>query len=291
MLPSSEWLKDAQKLPVGQTRRIYHGSEKRPNLVIKNLDTGYSAYCHACHDGGYYPKELVKIQTVLPTNRKAKDAGFLRSINLHQPDTNIPYSDIALFLHSKHMTLHYISNLNPKWSAQDKRIVFQTTDQVVGRDITGLSKSKWYQYSERVSYIRAKPVPLANQIVILTEDLFSACKAQYFAGEGIVCVALMGTSLKDDLLSELLTVRAVIVCLDGDAAGKAGMLSILRTLRLVGCVVELLVVPQDLDPKDMLPDWWREQIEVIRVRSLPTTCADAPGQIPCTNRFSAKGND
>ena len=266
MIPHSEWLKDAKKLPVGQTKRIYHGSEKRPNMIIKNLDSGYSCYCHACHDGAYVPKELVKVRPVIPTNRKSHDPGFLRSINLYKPDINIPYSDIMFFLHTKNMAMQYIQHLNPQWSAQDKRIVFSTEDQVVGRDITGTSLSKWYRYSERVEYIRAKPSPIAGSIVVLTEDLFSACKGQYFAPEDVLFVSLMGTSLKDGLLSELLKAKAVVICLDGDTAGVTGMLIALRTCRLVGIEASVLRVPNDLDPKDMLPDWWRQQIEVIRAR-------------------------
>lgn len=261
-LHPSEWLHLAKKLPVGRTERVYHGAEKRNNLVVKNLTDKYTAWCFACHKGGVHQKEFVKVlDDVRPTNRKAGDPGFLRSINLALPDLNIPYSDIVMFLHSKHMTLDYIQHLNPQWSAQDKRIVLSTEDQCVGRDITGHSPSKWYKYYGDCSYVRATPAALAGKTVVLTEDLFSACKGCYFAPDDWLFISLMGTSLYNDLLVQLLQAKEVVMLLDGDDAGRAGTHSVIRALRLVGVPCCTVVVPEDLDPKDMSPEWWRTIIK------------------------------
>ena len=261
-LHQSEWLHIAKRLPVGRTERVYHGAERRPNLVVRNLQDRYTVWCHACHKGGTVKKEFVKVQEeARPTNRKAGDPGFLRSINLASPDPNVPYSDIVMFLHSKHMTLDYIQHLSPKWSAQDKRIVLATPDQVVGRDITETSHSKWYKYSGDCSYVRAKTVDLKGKVVVLTEDLFSACKGQYFAPDDFAFVSLMGTSLYNDLLVQLLAAKEVVMLLDGDDAGRAGVSDVTRALRLVGVQYKIVSVPEDQDPKDMAPQWWRNLLE------------------------------
>jgi hypothetical protein len=256
-LHPSEWLHLAKKLPVGRTQRVYHGAEKRPNLVVKNLTDKYTAWCHACHKGGVYQKEFVKVlDDVRPTNRKAGDPGFLRSINLALPDLNIPYSDIVMFLHSKHMTLDYIQHLNPQWSAQDKRIVLTTEDQCVGRDTTGHSPSKWYKYYGDCSYVRAKPSALAGKTVVLTEDLFSACKGQFFY-QDVLFISVMGTVVYDDLLHLLLKAKQVLVMFDGDSAGTLGTQNTLQKLRLVGIPCYNVSVPLNCDPKDQPPEWWR----------------------------------
>ena len=256
-LHPSEWLDRAKKLPVGRTERVYHGAERRPNLVLKNLPDKYTAWCHACHRGAVHKKEFVKVQLeATPTNRKAGDPGFLRSINLTLPDPNIPYSDIVMFLHSKHMALDYIQHLNPKWSAQDKRIVLATQDQVVGRDITEVSHSKWYKYSGGCSYVRAKPTTLKAKTVVLTEDLFSACKGQFFY-QDVLFISVMGTVVYDDLLHLLLKAKQVFVMFDGDSAGTLGTQHTLQKLRLVGIPCYNVSVPLNCDPKDQPPDWWR----------------------------------
>ena len=257
MLCSSEWLSQAKKLPIGQTTRVFHGAERRPNLVVRNTETSWSAYCHSCHDGGTVRKEHVKVlPKATPIKRKAGDPGFLRSINLDVSDPNIPFSDIIMFLHSKNMTLQYIQHLNPRWSAQDKRIVLETKEQMLGRDITNLSHSKWYKYSGVVPYVKAKDIPTEGKTVVLTEDLFSACKGQYYTSDNVVFIALVGTRISDSLLVELTKVKRVVMLLDGDDAGDEGSQVITRTLRLIGVPYEVVRVPQDLDPKDMLPQWW-----------------------------------
>ena len=260
MLDPREWLKEAQRLPVGATTRTYHGAERRPNIVVRNEASQWSAWCHACGDGGTLKKEFVKVQVATPTERRAGDPGFLRNIDFSKPDMNIPYSDIALFLHSKGMALHYIQHLQPKWSVQDKRIVLTTEQQVLGRDITNLSHSKWYKYSGSYYFVKARNVPLDDKVVIITEDLFSACKGQYFAPEQVVFVSVSGTRIDSVLVTELLKARRVVIMLDGDAAGDAGCVTISKTLRLVGAPCGSVRLPNDLDPKDMSPRWWRDFI-------------------------------
>ncbi len=41
----SEWLDQCKRVPVGQTRRVVHGAEGRPNLVLYNNPDSWSAYC------------------------------------------------------------------------------------------------------------------------------------------------------------------------------------------------------------------------------------------------------
>ena len=262
MIPHDEWLTRCKQLPIGQTRRVYHAAESRPNMVLKNTDAYWSVYCHACHKGDRVNKEYVKVQAavVAPPTR---DPGYLRRITLYKPDINIPYDKLSIFLHSKHICVDYFQHLNPMWSAQDYRLVFLTEDQVVGRDVSGKSNAKWHKYSGSASYVRAKPSALAGQNVLLTEDLLSACKAQYFAPNDWSCVAMMGTSLFPDLLAQLLGAKQVVVMLDGDKAGQAGTAKVLRALRLVGINANSITLATADDPKDQNQQWWRNFYETV----------------------------
>ena len=62
MIPREEWLQDAQALPVGRSERVYHGAEHRRNMLIKNKPDGWSCWCFSCQDGGFVPKEHVRLQ-------------------------------------------------------------------------------------------------------------------------------------------------------------------------------------------------------------------------------------
>lgn len=252
---ASEWLSLAKALPIGQSKRVYHGAERRTNLVVKNHPAYWSAYCQHCKTGGRVNKEFASAAPVV-VSVLSKDPGVLLPLTLYTPNPRIPYDKIGLFLHSKHMCLDYFVHLNPQWSDKDKRIVFPTLYQTVGRDITDKSPAKWHKYSGACSYIPAKPAALAGQNIILTEDLLSATKAQFFAPEGWLAVAMMGTTLYADLVAQLLGAKSVTVMLDGDAAGISGTAKVMRKLQLVGKVCVRHVLDEGLDPKDQSSQWW-----------------------------------
>ena len=252
----SEWLRQAKALPIGQSKRVYHGAERRTNLVVKNHPAYWSAYCQHCKTGGRVNKEFASVAPVV-VSVLSKDPGVLLPLTLYTPDQRIPYDKIGLFLHSKHMCLDYFVHLNPQWSDKDKRIVFPTCYQIVGRDITDKSPAKWHKYSGACSYIPAKQAALAGQNIILTEDLLSATKAQWLMPDGWVAVAMMGTTLYSDLLAQLITAKHVVVMLDGDTAGQDGTTKVLRKLKMVGVSCEKYTLLPHQDPKDLSIEQWR----------------------------------
>lgn len=257
MLDPKEWLKDAKRVAIGGSNRVYHGAERRPNLVVRNLPDKYTAYCHACHEGGVVMKELVKVQDTPPVvvNRKRDDPGQLYSIDVQTPNPNVPIKDIVRFLHDKDMSLHTLAALHPMWSPQDQRIVFITPDQVVGRDITGRSPSKWYTYKSANSYNRAKPISFNGEHVVLTEDYFSAAKGQHYCADRLF-VGLMGTTMYSDLTVALCDAAHVTVLLDCDDAGRTAAPTISRTLNLLDIPHTVLFPHEGCDPKNMDHNWW-----------------------------------
>ena len=97
--------------------------------------------------------------------------------------------------------------------------------------------------------------------IILTEDMFSAIKAQRFL-PGTQCIALLGTALTRGLECALLrsSPSMVHLMLDGDEAGYRGSESVLRRLKLLGipCVMQN---PESGDPKDQNRAWFETKFK------------------------------
>lgn len=259
MIPESEWLKEAKRLHVGEAQRIYHGAEKRPNLVIQNKPDRWIAYCHRCHEGAVVMKELVKIGITPPAKkeRNAHSPGQLWPVTLDAPALNVPIAEIVNFLHTKDMSLMLIKDANPMYSPSDQRLVFSTPDATIGRDLTGTSKSKWYSYQVS-EFCRASYKPFSGNTIVLTEDYFSALKAQYYAPQNGLAVAMLGTELRAGLTVELCKAAEVVVATDADQAGDTAAVQIKRTLDLLG-IKNRRVRPTDgLDPKNMQEEYFNQ---------------------------------
>lgn len=254
-----EWLQEAQRLPLNGQARIYHGAERRPNLVVRNLPDKWTAYCFSCKEYAEVRKTYVKIgeeQSII--NQEQVNMTGLYSLT----DPRVPLHHIVYFLHTKHMSLSLINRWNPQWDSVRKRLTIDLPDGRLGRDIYGYSKAKWYVYRNSVQYGSASG---SNEItkdhIILTEDMFSAIKAQKFL-PGTQCIALLGTALTRGLECALLRSRPSMVhlMLDGDEAGYRGSESVLRRLKLLGipCVMQN---PESGDPKDQNRAWFETKFK------------------------------
>jgi len=253
-LPKSEWLKEAQTLAIGMTKRFYHGAEGRPNMVVRNMPDRYTAYCHSCHEGAVHFKEQVKHSTTVTMDDKA-------AYYVYTPMTEADWKRAIILLQDKGMCFDYIKQFQLSIH-DDKRLMFHTPDQVIGRDITGHSKAKWLTYSSTAPYIRCRDVSI-NQMkyVVLCEDLFSAAKWDYFTPDNVLGISLCGTelgTLSATLLQNIHTV--VILSLDGDDAGDTGTVKIRRTLDMLGIPHINNQPPRNHDPKDMPEAWFKEQL-------------------------------
>lgn len=259
MIRSDEWLQDAKRLPVGHTARVYHGAERRPNMVVRNLVDRYVCWCHSCNDGAVIKKDVVKLVKEAPQMRdhRPKDPGSLRPLNTL---TLNQLGEVLAFLHSKDMHLDLIKDMNPALSIKDTRLVFTTPDQVVGRDLTGQSKAKWYTYTQVHSFNRAAFEVFKDKTCIITEDYFSALKGQYYCKalerNDILFVASMGTVLHPDLLLELVKAKQTVMMYDNDEAGIKGANAALKTLGLLGCRSHGIYPDLGKDPKNMQVQWF-----------------------------------
>ena len=104
----------------------------------------------------------------------------------------------------------------------------------VGRTMTG-QRPKWYRYGNYEGGFRIG----TSDTAVVVEDVPSAISIS----EWVSGYALLGTSLRERHINELLTYRRVVVALDKDATDKA--LTMVRTLNNI-VPTEMLILDKDL---------------------------------------------
>lgn len=251
MLPPDEWLQDAQRLPVGQHDRVYHGAETRRNLIIWNQPDRWSCYCHACNEGGVIFKEHASL--VAPQEAP---------VVLLKPPTVLESPEIpAVYRHlqAKGVSLQVLKKYNPRFSPIDQRLVLTDGSAVLGRDLTGRAPAKWCNYNhERVF----KTCSHHGRLLVLTEDVYSATKIHHYSSEA--AMALMGTRLHKGCLRILSECSAVLGWFDPDAAGAKATQAVRNGCRAVGIPFVQTTGLRAVDPKMHTPYEIQEVLNRIK---------------------------
>lgn len=255
----SEWLKDAQAVPVGQQRRIYHGAERRANLVVWNNPDSWSCYCHSCHEGARVFKEVLQKPSAeaAPEFRKylsSSDCCTLTELARRAPEK---YKRLVLLLHRKHMSTALLAPWKPLYNLTDDRLVFGFNGAYIGRDVTERNPAKWFKYHSNnpmdYVYLQGK-ISNGHEDVVLTEDLFSAIKVRHYTGLSTLCC--LGTHVSDAIVAFLTYPRSdrvmyPILAFDGDKAGDKAKRVASTRLGIRGIPFSSVRVPDGLDPKDL----------------------------------------
>lgn len=258
-IPAEDWLALAKRLPVGQSDRVQHRFESRQNLVIRNKPEGWSAYCHACAEGGFVPKEFVKIQAEEPREYRQMLPPDL--VHLDAADA-YAQQRVYAFLASKNMDMLHMQQAVCMYSSRAKRLVLGLTGDTgaayLGRSIVH-AQPKWTLYSTPVSgYPPFVKVGEGSRVVI-TEDTFSALKVQW-ACPDVQAVCSLGTKLSDALVLYLMTRGdPVVIFYDDDLAGRKGAAAAILRLRGLG-LDSSAITADGCDPKDMQAARIREVI-------------------------------
>lgn len=253
-LPVSEWLPLAKRLAVGQTARVRHRLERRPNMVVGHDQGHFWAYCQACKEGGRQDKEHVRLGVQEPV--RSRELTVPQDLQKVQADPQL-VAVVGGFLARKHMDFAYLPDL---WYSKERmRLLLNTSAGWFGRDLTERSGAKWLSYTKApYALLTSGEAPTA----IITEDLFSAYKVRWAMRNSHVDVyAGLGTRMHDKLLLRLAWHKeSAFTLYDGDAAGDAGASTDVPRLRGVGLRSKRLRPPDGLDPKDMTIDQLRELI-------------------------------
>ncbi len=129
-----------------------------------------------------------------------------------------------------------------EWSKEKQRIIFRVGSAALGRAVHARQQPKWVMYGQPIPFAVAAPavapaVAAATPLkVVLTEDLLSARKIQHavtsYSALNVQAIAMLGTRLPTQLRAWLIQNRPeVILMLDNDPAGHAGVAAARRALR------------------------------------------------------------
>lgn len=244
------WLKEAQALPIGGTKRMCNPADpqSRASLIIRNEVQGYSAHDFRHNSNDFVPKEMVfstSIKEDLTGAKPPDDMQVFAELSTYMQES------IAAFLLSKGVTPNMLGRNVLYYSAKTGRIIVKahtlTSSFYLGRDFTGRSNAKWISYREAPQHNHAR-FKGRSDTVVLTEDYFSAVKINY--ATHLTTIALLGTMLYNDVALMCTEYNKVIVWLDGDDAGLRGSLKAVKDLRaLVEQVEEINIYGKD--PKDL----------------------------------------
>lgn len=256
----SEWLDLAKRVPVGQSRRHYHGAENRPNLVCYNNPDSYSAWCHSCQTSGYYPKEVLqRVDTSAPVFHKylsAADCVTLPELARLHPER---YKRLVVLLHKKRVSTALLAPYNPVYCLVDERLVFTFKGASIGRDVTERSHAKWLHYHNNAQpleflYLRGEIKHCTREPVVLVEDLFSAIKVHKYTGLSTLWCS--GTHISDAIIAFLTYPKRdvpfyPVLAFDGDIAGHKAYRTASKRLGIRGVPFTSVVIPEGCDPKDL----------------------------------------
>lgn len=254
-----EWLSLAQKVPVGQSRRFYHGAESRPNLKVWNKPDSWSCYCHACHEGATVYKEVLQRVTetpvVLQKYLSSTDCCTLPELARLHPQR---FKRLVVLLHKKRMSTALIAPWKPVYNLTDDRLVFTFGGCSIGRDCTERSHAKWFHYYSQKPmdflYLQGENTHSTREPIVLTEDLFSAMKVQQYTGLSALCC--FGTLMQDSIIAFLVDPSSAfypVLAFDGDSAGRKATQDAKKRLGIRGVSYYVSTVPEGCDPKDLSP--------------------------------------
>ena len=269
-IPETEWLAQAKRCAINQSRRVQHNQESGADMSVGNKGDRYWSYCHRCHEGGV----SMKTHVVLSNRAPPESTNLTIPADLVHVLTAEPHIQhgVGTFLASKNMDLEYLPN-ETYFSESRKRLMIDVRGQWMGRDTTGKSAQKWLTYNRQSFVAAPSGLHSHNKRAILTEDLFSMYKVYHALRDdpehrntAVFCT--LGTRINPPLFLRLIQeFTSVASFYDGDAAGWHGCASNSTRLHALGIGVHHPVVtqcaPKGMDPKDVALNWLRIHVNEL----------------------------
>ena len=254
MLPSSEWLHLAERLPVGQSFRTKHICGAGDALQVANKDGAYTAWCHRCQEGGYVSKTHVRYRA--PVLQEITRSTLPRSAIAFKEAGQAVQQHCYRFFLGKGIDPNMLPLQDMLWDDATHRVIFKHEHGASGRVVQDGVFPKWIEY-----YVNGKVATHAvfrgtSDAIVFTEDILSAIKYKY--ATGCSGVALLGTVLPSDV--RLPSSARLFIALDGDKAGREGAACTRRALEFRGYKPVVITAPAGLDPKDLTIRQLRESL-------------------------------
>lgn len=251
MLDPKDWLDVAQRLPVGRKVRTGHTCGRGQVLLVSNNPDKWSAWCFRCNAGGFESKTHVRYMPLeAPVSTSSGEFSLPRDITPWE-DVGQLQGRLVQWLHNKGMHPDLFKPGTLFWSQGQRRLVIKVSDDLaLGRYVPLYPNEqyppKWLLYGKRETPALPPNFGYELHAPVITEDFLSSVKVNWATGRK--CIALLGTSEPADLHLRLAGHKRVILWLDGDAAGQAGLRKLMRSLRWQGYTC--YPVQTVLDPKE-----------------------------------------
>ena len=257
MLPERDWLASAQRLAVGQSLRITHGRELRPNLVVHNKPDMWTCYCHSCKEGGVVRKDHVMFNSAPVVETPYIKPDDMVSLTGLYADVNTRYlaDRVFKFLASKNMDIAYLEcQAELYYSKKADRLILEHNDDYIGRSLRENHPAKWMTYDKQTYSYCDDAFRVSTAIIV--EDTFSMYKTRWAlrTSPSLAVISSLGTTISRALLLRIMesSIRTVIIFYDNDYAGICGADAAVRKLRRYGINALALHPPKGGDdPKDM----------------------------------------
>lgn len=251
-LARADWLHHAQRLAVGQKRRVRHGTERTAAMDVWNQADRWSAYCHRCHLSGVVYKEHQQVRRAIidPDRVSPVPADALRLSEAWDIELRIAWS----LLIEKGCPPGVIPDEVLYWSRQARRVLLRLGPVALGRAVDPNRLPKWLPYGAWQGLPMVWTTRQGAGAMVLVEDALSGYKVakaiDTFAPESSACVvATLGTRITDRFLPYCIN-RPLVGMYDGDGAGARGFADMRRRMGVWGYPV-LDRSPDKGDPKNM----------------------------------------
>lgn len=246
MLPYSEWLEEAQGLPLGRSKRVKHCNNNN-TMKLSHDDDGFAAYCFRCSEGGVKSHGERRLRDLFAE----KEFQYAQTVTLPEDYTLCVPPSAAVWYYGAGIGAELASSYQVGWSASLGRVILPVFDSTAGlvvvqaRAVDKRIKPKYLNQggNRKASVLfRSHSCTGTDDKVCITEDILSCIRV----GEIMPAVCPMGTSLSDAQAGQLLQWNTALIWLDNDEAGWKGAAKMNRKL----CsVMDTHIIRSTADPK------------------------------------------
>ena len=273
-LHRDDWLKQAQRLAVGQKKRVRHGFEATAALDVYNNADSWSAYCHRCHEAG----RVMKVhQSILrPVQEPDRVAPVPATVMRFADATQYEQQRMWRLLCDKGCPPGVIPEELLWYERSVNRLMLLQGGQALGRALDRWRMPKWLPYGAwhgkpmvwqtRMPVKATELAPGVRQAWAIAEDALSAYKIAkameaHWPNSPVGAMATLGTSVTTASLPYM--AGTDVACMyDGDAAGLSGFLAMRKRLNVFGGFTKD-ARPVKGDPKNMTLEHIAERLEDV----------------------------
>lgn len=246
------WLRACKRLAVGQRARFRCCGSTPAGVIYNNVDA-WEYFCFRCKQVGKERKQYQRL--LLQEEPRVQPSAPADAICISQAS-----AETQRFLYGFLSSKGIMPEMVPEalWSNEKQRIIFRVGSAALGRAVHARQQPKWVMYGQPIPFAAAAPAVAPDVAagaplkVVLTEDFLSALKIQHavtnYSALNVQAIAMLGTRLPVQLRAWLIQQKPqVILMLDNDPAGHAGVVAAKKALRpFMQCREHFF----EADPKD-----------------------------------------